>query len=1043
MMEDREKLHKGPIAWMAGHSVAANLILLICIFGGLISLFSIKQEVFPDVSLDTVSVTVPYPGASPEEVENGILLSIEESVRGLEGVYEVISVAREGMGMVTVEALAGFDLQRLAQEIKSEVDRILTFPEEAEEPRVRIDQFRRGVLTVVLYGDAPATTLHQLGERLRDFLLQSPDITQVDLEGVPPLEISIEVPQEELRRFGFTLGDIAARLQSLALDIPGGGLKTESGELLVRLRERREYGKQFAGLPVLVTKDGSEILLRDIAHIDDSFAETDRYSKYNGQNAILLEVYRIGDETPIRVANAVRKQLQDFAPYLPPGIETDIYNDRSDTYKQRVTLLLKNGVLGLCLVLLFLGLFLEARLAFWVMLAIPISFMGSFLFLPAADITINMMSLFAFIIALGMVVDSAIVVGENAYHYHQEGMPFHEAAIKGAREVALPVVFSIITNIIAFIPIYIIPGTIGKTFKMIPVVVCIVFIISLVECLFVLPAQLAGQRDRRKKGLSRWLHERQQGFSRAFTRWVREGYGPFLLFSMRHRVLTVAAALGMLTLMMSYATSGRMGFQLFPMVESDYSDGTLVLPYGAPVERTEEIVAWFEQCARQVAEESGHPELITAIITDIGPNGSHTGRVRVQMPPPEIRNKIFGTEEFTRRWRAAVGEVPGVDFMRFASDTGGPGGRGRPIAIELSHRDMDVLERTSTEIAEAIATYPGIEDIDDGFQEGKQQIDFRILPEGKSLGLSARDVARQVRNAFYGAEVLRQQRGRNELKIMVRLPKEDRKTEQTIHDLLIRTPAGAYVPFREIASLERGRAYTTINRRNGRRVVQVSSEITPRSRAGEVLADLPASVLGPMTSRYPGLSYSYEGQQADIRESMASLKTTFILALLAIYAMLAIPFRSYTQPFVVMLSIPFGIVGAFLGHLIMGYDLCIPSMFGIVALAGVVVNNSLVMIDNANNRIREDGLSEHDAIHAAAVQRFRPIILTTMTTFGGLAPMIFETSRQARFLVPMALSLGYGVIFATLITLLIVPSMFLLVSDIREFILNRFRTTST
>jgi multidrug efflux pump subunit AcrB len=394
------------------------------------------------------------------------------------------------------------------------------------------------------------------------------------------------------------------------------------------------------------------------------------------------------------------------------------------------------------------------------------------------------------------------------------------------------------------------------------------------------------------------------------------------------------------------------------------------------------------------------------------------------------------------KWRLLKSVIKFLARKNLPEDGVRPSARFRESTSCVLRRDMDILERTSAELAEAIATYPGIEDIDDGFQAGKQQLDFRILPEGKSLGLSAREVARQVRNAFYGAEVLRQQRGRNELKVMVRLPKEDRATEQTVHDLMIKTSGAAYVPFREIASIERGRAYTTINRRNGRRVVQVTSEITPRSRAGEVLADLPASVLGPMIRRYPGLTYSYEGQQADIRESMASLKTTFILAMLAIYAMLAIPFRSYTQPFVVMLSIPFGIVGAFLGHLIMGYDLCIPSMFGIVALAGVVVNNSLVMIDYANCRIREDGLSEHDAIHAAAIQRFRPIVLTTMTTFGGLAPMIFETSRQARFLVPMALSLGYGIIFATIISLLIVPSMFLLVSDIRQFVENRFNSTA-
>lgn len=1024
--------YRGPIAWMTQHSVAANLLMLIFLVGGFISLLNIKQEVFPDVSLDTVSVVVAYPGASPEEVENGILLAIEESVRGLEGVYEVVSVAAEGRGTVTIEALAGADLQRLSQEIKSEVDRIVTFPLDAEEPEVRINQFRRGVLTVVLHGDAPITTLHQLGEQLRDALVQSPGITLVDLEGVPPLEIGIEISQETLRRHDLTLGEVATRLQNAAMDIPGGGLKTDSGEVLIRLTERREYGRQFAELPVVNTAEGAKVFLRDIADIDDSFADTDRYARYDGHNAVQLDVFRVGSETPIQVANAVKKELVDFAPYLPPGIETAIINDRSDTYKQRATLLIKNGIMGFALVLVLLGIFLEARLAFWVMMGVPISFLGAFLFLPSMDVTINMMSLFAFIIALGIVVDDAIVVGENIYYHRQRGMPLLQAAIHGAREVTIPVTFSILTNIVAFLPIYFIPGTIGKTYKMIPLVVCTAFAISLVESLLILPAHIGHQKERERHGMRGWLHHRQQNFSHAFTRWVKARYGPFLSFTMRHRYLTIASALAVLSLTMTYALSGRMGFQLFPIVESDYADAQVVLPYGAPVERTEAIVRRIEEKARQVAEETGHPYLLKSVITDIGITGGHTGRVRAELAEPKIRNTIMGTDAFTRRWREIVGEVPGVEFMRFASDTGGPGGRGRPIAIELSHRDMGVLEDSSDALAAILATYPGVEDVDDGFRPGKQQLNFTIKPEGRSLGLTAREVARQVRYAFYGAEVMRLQRGRNELKIMARLPRQDRRTEQTINDLLIRAPAGVFVPFREVAEISRGRAYTTIDRRNGRRVVQVSADITPRSRAGEVLSDLQTSVLPGLVREYPGLSYSFEGHQADIRESFASLRVTFLLALLVIYVMLAIPFRSYSQPFVVMLSIPFGMVGAFMGHLIMGFDLSIPSIFGIVALSGVVVNDTLVLIDFANRRERQDGYSCLEAIHAAAVQRFRPVLLTSLTTFGGLAPMIFETSRQARFLIPMALSLGFGILFATVITLIIVPSVYLTVEDVRR-----------
>jgi multidrug efflux pump subunit AcrB len=450
------------------------------------------------------------------------------------------------------------------------------------------------------------------------------------------------------------------------------------------------------------------------------------------------------------------------------------------------------------------------------------------------------------------------------------------------------------------------------------------------------------------------------------------------------------------------------------------------------VAKTEAIVRRIEEAARKIGDDTNRPEFLKAIVTDIGDFGGHTARVRARLADPDIRKDIMSTQDFAAKWREMVGSVPGVEYLRFSSDSGGPGGRGRPINVELSHRQMDVLEQTSKELATELEAYPGVADVDDGYRPGKQQLDFTLKPEGRSMGLSARDVARQVRHAFYGAEVLRQQRGRNEMKIMVRLPKPDRSSEQMIHDLLIRTPAGAFVPFREVAEIDRGRAYTTIDRRNGRRVVQVTADIDPRSKAGEVLADLADNVLPAFMRKYPGLSYTFEGHQADIRKSFASLKTTFVLALLAIYVMLAIPFRSYWQPLIVMTSIPFGIVGAFLGHLIMGYDLCIPSIFGIVALAGVVVNDSLVMISFANEHQRNDGVSHEDAIYRAATHRFRPILLTTLTTFGGLSPMIFETSRQAAFLIPMALSLGFGILFATFIILLLAPSLYLILHDVQR-----------
>ncbi len=1033
---------RGPISWMAGHSVAANLIMLACLVGGFLALRNIKQEVFPSIEIDTVLVRVAYPGASPEEVERGILQAVEEAVRGLEGVDEVISVAREGGGTVTIEMLLGANLQRLAQDVQAEVDRITTFPEDIEEPQVGVVSRKRQVLTLVLYGNTEKLVLHELAEQVREQLIQDADISQVELDGLPPLEIGIEISQENLRRYNLTLGEVARRIRNSSVELPGGGLKTRSGEILVRMKERRDYGHQFARLPIITTPDGSQVTLEQIAEIDDSFKDTDRYASYNGKPAVMLRIYRVGEQTPIQVSDAVRGRLESVRASLPEGIGAAIRRDRSDIYRQRVELLLRNGALGLGLVLIILGLFLEARLAFWVMMGIPISFLGSFLFLPATGMTINMISLFAYIVTLGIVVDDAIVVGENVYHYHQQGMPFIQAAVKGAREVTLPVVFSILTNIVMFLPLYFIPGTMGRIFKMIPIVVVVVFLVSLGECLFVLPAHLGHQKDRRRRGLTAWLHGRQQAFSHAFSRGVRNRYGPFLDFILRHRYTTVAAALAILAVVLSYALSGRMGFGLFPKVESNFAQASVVLPYGSPVKDTEAVMQRFFEGTQKVIAECGREELVEGITADVGRGGGHVGRMRVMLAPPEIREDIMSTDQFAKRWREVVGPVIGAEYVKFASDIGGPGGRGSAVTVELSHSNIGVLEEASTALAKVLRTYPLVKDVDDGFQPGKEQLDFTIKPEGESLGLTASEVARQVRNAFYGAEALRQQRQRNEIRVMVRLPEAERVSEHNLEELMLRTPAGKDVPLREVASAKRGRAYTTINRRDGRRVVQVSADVTPRSKAGEVLEDLKIQALPGLLDSHPGLTYSFEGHRADMRESMGSLKVTFVLALMAIYTMLAIPFRSYTQPLIVMVSIPFGIVGAFIGHLLMGYDLSVISMFGIVALSGVVVNDSLIMIDFANRRRKESEDSVHGVIRSAAIQRFRPILLTTLTTFGGLAPMIFETSRQARFLIPMAISLGFGILFATGITLVLVPSLYLIVEDVTGLLRPAHRHTA-
>ncbi|GMU21555.1 MAG: multidrug transporter AcrB [Phycisphaerae bacterium] len=1023
-MSDEPRLG-GAMAWMARHSVAPNLLMLFMLLGGLVITLRIKQEVFPEFELDMVTVTVPYPGSSPEEVEQGIILAVEEGIRGINGVKEVQAVAREGAGVVTAELEENIDSQRVYQEIRQEVDRITTLPEEAEQPDVVLATHRRDVMDVIIYGEADEWVLREIGEQVRDRFLQDPGITQIEIEPQRTFEVSIEVSQENLRAYNLTLQAVAERIRAASVELPGGSLRTESGEILLRMKDRRDWAREFSRIPVVTSADGTQLLVGDIAEVKDTFEESYNFLDYNGKPAVNIEIYRVGDQTPIGVSDAVHRKLEEIRPDLPPGIHIDVRRDQSEIYRQRLELLLKNGFSGLVLVLVILTIFLEYKLAFWVTMGIPISFLGSFLFLPAVDVTINMISMFAFIIALGIVVDDAIVVGENVFDYRQAGMGRMEAAIRGTRDVVGPVTFSILTNIAAFLPLLFVPGIMGKVWRVVPLVVCSVFIISLLESVFVLPAHLAHMKKESATRLGKFVHAAQERLSRFLQRAIEFVFGPILATVLRWRYLMAGTALASLILVVGYITSGRLGFEMMPRVESDEADCTAVLPFGTPLSKLTAVRDRLVHSAQSVAEANGGERLMRGVRAQIRENEVS---VTAYLLEPDLRP--ISTTEFARLWREQTGPLEGLQSLRFQSDRRGPGS-GSSLTVELAHRDIATLDRASEELAAVLAQFSNVKDVDDGYSPGKQQFDFQILPEGRSLGLTAADLARQLRGSFYGAEALRQQRSRNEVKVMVRLPKSQRVSAYDIESFIVRTPAGADVPLRQVATVKPGRAYTSINRRDARRTVSVTGDVIPESDTEQVMRTLEASVLPQLARDFPGLSCSFQGKQEDMREIMASLRNGFLMALMMIYVLLGIPFRSYFQPAIVMVSIPFGIVGAAFGHLLMGYSLSIISVMGVIALSGVVINDALVLIEYAN-RQRQQGLSARDAVLAAGVRRFRPILLTTVTTFGGLAPMIFETSRQARFMIPMALSLGYGILFATGITLLIIPCLYLILEDIKS-----------
>ncbi len=1015
--------HKGPIAWMTKNHVTANLLMILLIFGGIYSASTMKQEVFPEFTEDEINVTVSYPGASPEEVERAVVRPIEEAVWGLDSIRESWSRSGEGSARINIDFDPSANRQQVYQEVQQEVDQIRTFPDDMEEPEISLSTRRRTVMDIQLYGDVSEWALRNLAEQVRDHLLFTDGITQVELRGARDFEVHIMPSMEALRRYDMSLSDVAERVSSNAVEVAGGSLKTSGGEILLQFDERRDYAREFSEIPLVSTSDGATVYLGDVAEVKEGFEDVDEFATYNGKPAIGIVVYRVGDETPISISKAVRGALEEVQETLPAGVSYAISDDDSLIYRQRRDLLLRNMGIGLILVLTALGLFLEPRLAFWVTLGIPISFLGSFLFLPYFGVTINMISMFAFIVALGIVVDDAIVVGENIHEYRSMGLPALDAAIQGAKDVAMPVTFSILSNCIAFLPLAFVPGNMGKIWFVIPVVVIMVFLVSLIESLFIIPAHLSHLGEEPKNAFIKVVKKFQRVFSSGLKFFIEKCFAPVLEVSMNARYLVASISLVLLGISIAYAMSGRMGMTLLPRVESDSSVVTAELPVGSTREDALKIRDHLENAARAVAEANGGDQLYTGIYSEIQDDSVET---EFYLTSPDIRP--ISTRAFTKLWREEVGEVAGVDYIRFESDRGGPGG-GASLTVDLNHPDIPTLKKAGVRLGEIMAEFPQVSDIDDGTATGKPQLEFKLKPEGRSLGLTASDVGRQIRYAFEGNQAIRQLRGGNEVIVRVMLPENERNSEYNIENLMIRTPAGEEVPLRQIAEVSRGRAYTAIERNDGRRTVEVTGNITPEDESNLVQAALIEDVLPQLSRDFPGLVWSFGGRQQDRKESMQALGYTFLLALLAIYALLAIPFKSYTQPLIVVIAIPFGTVGAILGHMIMGYSLSVISMMGIIALSGVVINDALIMVVYAN-QLQNKGETPFDSIYAAGLRRFRPILLTTLTTFGGLAPMIFETSLQARFMIPMAISLGYGLIFATAITLVLVPALYMIREDI-------------
>ncbi len=1010
---------------MARNSIAANLLMFLLLGGGLWSAYAIQKEVFPQFQLDVVEIRVGYPGAAPSEVEQGILNPIEGAVRGVEGIREVTSEAREGRGEVMIEIVAGYPRMKVFQDIDQAVNRIRTFPDQIDQPEVRLQSERREAMQVVLYGPVDVWTLRKLAEQLRDQLQANEQITQVELRRVPEYVTHVEIPRQRLRAYGLTLSDVAEIIRGSSQDVAAGSLQTTAGEILLRVKARKQFAEEFASIQIVSGREGPAVTLGDIATIRDGFEEVGFHSQFSQTPSVELDIFRVGSQSPGDVAEAVEQVMADFETAMPPGVTWRVDRNNAEEFRRRLQLVTENAVMAVGIVLLILALFLEFRLAFWVMTGMTVSFVGGLLLMPVAGVSVNMISLFGFLVVLGIVVDDAVVVGENVYEKRQTEGDNEVAAIEGTREVAGPVTFSILTNIVAFVPLLFIPGETGKFWGPLPVVVIIVLSLSLLESLFILPAHLAHARaaGRRSHGLGARIHGGQQRFSRAFNRVVEIVYRPILILCLRFRYVTACTALGLFLVVGGYATSSHMGMILMPEVSADEVEAGVRMPVGTTQDQAAKIADAVTQASMRMFEEHNLDRVAEGIKTNV--RGQDFIDVEIVLKPPDQRDMT--AQEVIALWRDSIGDLPGVDQVTFEAESG-PGGWRRDISVDLSHSDIGVLEQASRVFVERVEGFANTRDVSDNNDRGKAQYDFRLRPEGRALGLTDEDLGDQLRGAFFGSLALRLLRGTNEIEVRVKLPEDQREDIHHLEDLIIRTPTGAEVPLLDVADVEETLAYSRISRRDGRRVINVSMDVEPKRATTQVISALRSETLPQLRADFPGITWSFEGSDAEMRQATASLWGSFGLALAVIYSLLAIAFRGYVQPLIVLVAIPFGIVGAVIGHIVLGYDLSLVSLMGVIALSGVVINDSLIMIDYANRRRGES--SAFDAISQAGLRRFRPIMLTTATTFGGLTPLIFEDSLQAQYIIPMAISLGFGILFATAIILVLVPCLYLILEDI-------------
>jgi len=1021
---------KGIIAWFANNHVAANLMMIIIIMAGLFSVATITKKAMPDIDLPIIQVRMAYPGATPADVEKGIVILIEEAVEDVDGINTIRSVAQEGNAQVTLEVDESYNINEVLNDVKTRVDSIVNLPVDAEPAVVMRTLIRNDALRIEIHGDINPVSQKELAQQIRDELLELDDVTTVTLQGARPYEIGIEVSENTLLKYGLSLDQIAQRIRASSLDLPAGSIDTEGGEILVRTQALAYNYQDFDKIVLLTTTDGTILTLGDIATIVDGFEDTETYARFDGNPSVSITVQTTSNQNMLQVTESVRQFVAERSQTLPEGIEMDIWADTSYYLQDRLDLMTENLLMGALFVLIILSLFLELKLAFWVIVGIPISFLGAFALMPSVGLDLNMLSLFGFIMVLGIVVDDAIIIGESAHHSMTKYGHSTKSIVHGAQRVALPATFGVLTTIMAFLPLLMISGFAAAFTESIGWVVILCLVFSLVESKLILPSHLVHFG---KPNPNSWFNKIPDRCNAVLSKFVHNRYIPFLHKCIVNRYITLSTFVGILIISGGLLAGGLVRVVFLPEIPSDFVQASVTMVEGSPEEQTRDIMNKLEEAVLSLNgnfefDDSETGEVSTDIVDHfiiIG-SGVSSGTAAIEMDK-DVANQI-DADLITEYLLNYVGDMPGLKSLTFSS---GQVFGGNPISYQLVSNNPQELTAAAAELEAKLRTYNGLINIKNEAVNSKDELRLQLMPRAEIMGFTLNDLSTQVRNAFYGSQAQRLQRGDDEVRVMVRYPEQERVSIGDLEDMYIRTNDGDAVPFSSIASFDMQPGYAQINRVEGERSVAVNADIIEALvEPSLVNNDIKNNFFPELKTRYPSVDYREDGGTAEQQTIIQDMVRGMLFAIFGIYALLAIPLRSYTQPIMIMGVIPFGAIGAILGHLIVGIPVNFMSFLGIIALSGVVVNDSIILV-NFVNKAKESGTTIIEAVVNGGARRFRAILLTSLTTFFGLLPILLETSMQAQFLIPMATSLAFGIVFATVITLLLIPCLYVILEDFK------------